>query len=262
MIAITRQVSRSINDCELTHLNRQPIDLELAREQHREYESALSRMGCRVIQLAEEPDLPDSVFVEDIALVFPEIAVLTYPGADSRLPERESVHQALIPWRPIRKIELPARLDGGDVLVMEKEVFIGLSSRSNRSAVESLQEILVEFGYTVRGVTLGDCLHLKSAVTQVGWRTLLINPSWIDPATFPGWEWIEIAPGEDHGANALLIGDRVLYPASFPRTAERLRDAGFPLEIVDVSELQKAEGAVTCCSLVFTPDRMDDQSRK
>lgn len=253
MIAITRQVSHSINNCQLTYLDRQQIDLAKARQQHQAYEAALVRMGCRLIQLPEEPDLPDSVFVEDIALVFPEVAVLTYPGADSRLPERETIRHTLQPWRTIFQLESPARLDGGDVLVLDREVYIGLSSRSNQLAVEKMQNILQEYGYSVKGVSLSGCLHLKSAVTQVAPNCLLLNPNWIDRNTFSEWDQIEVAPEEDHAANALLIGGAVLYPAAFPATAFQLQAAGISLEIVDLSELAKAEGAVTCCSLVFQP---------
>jgi dimethylargininase len=249
--AITRQVSRSIQYCELTHLNRQPIELEEARKQHQEYEETLIRMGCQLLQLPEEPDLPDSVFVEDIVVVFPEVAVLTYPGADSRLPERESIRRALKPFRMIHEVKPPARLDGGDVLVLDKNVFIGLSTRSNSEAVELLQGILGEYGYRVRGVPLKGCLHLKSAVTRVSQNTLLLNPDWIDRHIFTGWDFVEVARGEDYAANALLIGDRVLYAAAYPKTAKKLGEVGLSLEIVDMSELAKAEGAVTCCSLVF-----------
>jgi dimethylargininase len=213
----------------------------------------LSRIGCQVIQLAEEPDLPDSVFVEDVALVFPEVAILTYPGADSRLPERESIREALTRWRTIREVSFPARLDGGDVLVLGQEVFVGMSSRSNPAAVDALHDILGEFNYQVMGVTLRDCLHLKSAVTRVGLESLLINSSWIDPGTFSGWRRIEVAAGEDYAANALWIDDAVIYSTAFPKTAERLRGNDITLKLVDLSELQKAEGAVTCCSLVFPP---------
>jgi dimethylargininase len=249
--AITRQVSRSIQDCELTHLDRQPINLERARKQHKDYEEALRRLGCRVLQLPEEPDLPDSVFVEDIALVFPDVAVLTYPGVDSRLPERESIRTNLQPFRRVLEIKPPARLDGGDVLVLGREIFIGLSTRSNAEAVNALSGILKNFGYHIHGVSLKDCLHLKSAVTRVGENTLLLNPDWVNQDIFTGWDLVEVAPGEDYAANALLIGKRVLYAAVYRETAKRLIDAGISLEIVDVSELAKAEGAVTCCSLVF-----------
>ena len=177
--AITRQVSRSINQCELTHIEREPIDLGLAREQHRHYEAALEKLGCSLTQLPEETDLPDSVFVEDIAIVFPEVALITNPGAQSRVPERESLAQALKPFRKLVWIEPPATVDGGDVLVLDKDVYIGLSSRSNQAGVEALRSALDVYGYQVYGLVLKDCLHLKSAVTQVGPRTLLLNPDWI-----------------------------------------------------------------------------------
>jgi dimethylargininase len=249
--AITRQISRSINQCELTHIDREPIDLALAREQHRQYETALKKLGCNLTQLPEEPNLPDSVFVEDIAVVFPEVALITNPGTHSRVPERKKIAQALKPYRMLVWIEPPATVDGGDVLVLDKDVYIGLSSRSNQAGVEALQDALEAFGYRVHGFRLVDCLHLKSAVTRVGPRTLLLNPDWIAPAAFPDFKIIQTAPGEAHAANGLLVDATLIYPAAFPKTAERLRDAGIQLEVVDVSELAKAEGAVTCCSLVF-----------
>lgn len=249
--AITRQVSRSINQCELTHIEREPIDLGLAREQHRHYEAALEKLGCSLTQLPEETDLPDSVFVEDIAIVFPEVALITNPGAQSRVPERESLAQALKTFRKLVWIEPPATVDGGDVLVLDKDVYIGLSSRSNQAGVEALRNALDVYGYRVYGLVLKDCLHLKSAVTQVGPRTLLLNPDWISEDVFPEYEIIQTVPGEPHAANGLLVKETLIYPASFPETASRLRAAGIQLEILDVSELAKAEGAVTCCSLVF-----------
>src|SRR5512139_3298635 len=142
MIAITRQISPRFQDCELTHLDRQPIDLDLARTQHQQYEAALRELGCEVISLPPEPDLPDSVFVEDVALALDEVAVITRPGADSRKPERESIAQALSPYRTLFTIEAPGTLDGGDVLSVGKTVYVGLSSRSNRSGLGQLQQIL------------------------------------------------------------------------------------------------------------------------
>jgi dimethylargininase len=166
-IAITRQISPRFNECELTHLDRQPIDLDLARAQHRQYETALRDLGCEVISLPPEPELPDSVFVEDVALVFDEAAVITRPGADSRKPETESIARALAPYRTLFAIEAPGMLDGGDVLRVGKTVCVGLSSRSNQSSVEQLQRILAPFGYSVKIVEVTGCLHLKSAVAQV-----------------------------------------------------------------------------------------------
>jgi dimethylargininase len=251
LLAITRQISSRFNECELTHLVRQPIDLELARVQHCQYEDALRALSCAVISLPPEPDLPDSVFVEDVALVFDEVAVITRPGAPSRCLETESVAQALSPYRTLLTIQAPGTLDGGDVLCVGKIVYVGLSSRSNRWAVEQLQEFLAPYGYIVKGVEVTGCLHLKSAVTQVSEDTLLINPTWVDRSIFGARHFIEVDKGEPSAANAVWIDDAVVYPSSFPRTQRRLEEAGLQLKVVAASEVAKAEGAVTCCSLIF-----------
>jgi dimethylargininase len=251
LVAITRRISPRFNECELTHLDRQPIDLDLARAQHQQYEAALRDLGCEVISLPPQPDLPDSVFVEDVALVFDEVAVITRPGADSRKPEAESIAQALAPYRTLCTIEAPGTLDGGDVLRVGKIVYVGLSSRSNQSAVEQTQEFLAPYGYTVTGVTMTGCLHLKSAVTQVSADTLLINPAWADRSIFGNMKFIEVDESEPSAANAVWINDAVIYPSSFPKTQRRLEAAGLRVKIVDATEVAKAEGAVTCCSLIF-----------
>lgn len=251
LIAITRQISPRFDECELTHLDRQPIDLDLARAQHHEYEAALRDLGCEVISLAAEPDLPDSVFVEDVALVFDEVAIITRPGANSRKLETESIAQALAPYRALRTIQAPGTLDGGDVLRVGKAVYIGLSSRSNRSAVNQTQEFLLPHGYTVKGAEVTGCLHLKSAVTQVREDTLLINPAWVERSIFGEMKFIEVDESEPSAANAIWIDDVVIYPSSFPKTRQRLERAGLSLKIVAATEVAKAEGAVTCCSLIF-----------
>jgi dimethylargininase len=251
LIAITRQISPRFEECELTHLERRPIDLDLARAQHHEYEAALRDLGCEVISLPPEPDLPDSVFVEDVALVFDEVAIITRPGADSRKPEAESIARALAPYRRLVTIEAPGTIDGGDVLCVGKTVFIGLSSRSNQSAMEHTQRFLAPYGYTVKGVEVTGCLHLKSAVTQVSEDTLLINPAWVDRSIFGDMKFVEVDESEPSAANAVWIADAVIYPSSFPKTQQRLEKAGLRLKIVDATEVAKAEGAVTCCSLIF-----------
>jgi dimethylargininase len=250
-IAITRQVSPAINQCELTHLERQPIDLQRAQSQHKEYEEALRSLGVEVVSLPPLPDLPDSVFVEDAAIVLDECAIITRPGADSRKPESELIAQVLSPYRKLFHIQSPATVDGGDVLVVDKTIFVGISSRSNRDALHQMQAILTQFGYEVRGVGVSGCLHLKSAVTQVGKRLLLANPAWVQKDDFPDMEFIEIDPTEPYAANAVMIGDAVVYPTAFPRTRAQLQAAGLKLVLVDASELAKAEGAVTCCSIIF-----------
>lgn len=250
-IAITRAISRSIVNCELTHLERSPIDLQKAREQHRQYEYALSSLGCEIISLPELPDLPDAVFVEDTAVILDEIAIITNPGAESRKPEIDSISEVLGKYRKLFQIQSPATLDGGDVLVVGKKIFVGLSERSNLEAVNQMQSKLAEFGYQVIGVELKGCLHLKSAVTAVSSETLLINPNLTDKNQFKGFDFIEVDKDEPFAANGLLIGDSVIYPTSFPQTRAKLVRNGIKLVLVDADELAKAEGAVTCCSLIL-----------
>ncbi|RJP54332.1 MAG: dimethylargininase [Anaerolineaceae bacterium] len=251
VIAVTRKVSPRFNECEITHIDRTPIDLDRARAQHHEYVQALVKIGCRVIELREEPDLPDSVFVEDAAFILPEVAVITRPGADSRKPETESISQALSPFRPLVHITAPATVDGGDVLVLGKHIYVGLSTRSTPEAVVQLQGLLENHGYKVSGVELTDCLHLKTAVTRVDDKTLLINKDWIDPTHFENYDLIEVDPSEPFAANCLPVNGVIIFPTAFPKTQEILERKGFKIKSVNVDELAKAEGAVTCCSLII-----------
>jgi len=250
-IAVTRAISPRFNECEITHIERTPINLDIARAQHSQYVNALKQLGCEVLELPAEADLPDSVFVEDIAFILPHTAVITRPGADSRKPETESIIRALSPYINLIHLQEPATLDGGDVLVIGKNIFIGLSTRSNQDAIDQLRTILKNGGYTVTGVELHDCLHLKSAVTRVDDDTLLINKDWVDTRHFERYELIEVDPSEPHAANCLPIGDSIIYPSSFPKTDARLKARGYKTVSVEVDELAKAEGAVTCCSLIL-----------
>jgi dimethylargininase len=251
LIAITREVSPSLADCELTHVARTAIAIDKADAQHRAYQRVLASLGCRVLVLDAEPAMPDAVFVEDVAVVLDEVAVMTRPGAASRRLEGAGVAELLGRYRLLRAIEEPGTLDGGDVLRVGRTLYVGQSGRSNAEGVAQLQAAVAEFGYQVQPVPIRGCLHLKSAVTAVRDDTLLLQPAWVDAATFPGFSIIEVDPGEEHAANILRIGDVAVMPACFPRTEQRLRDAGIEVVTVDVSELQKAEGATTCCSLVF-----------
>jgi dimethylargininase len=251
LIAITRAVSPSLVNCELTHLERQAIDIDLARTQHHRYEACLAELGCQVQQLPAEPELPDSVFVEDIAVVLDELAVIMHPGAESRRPEVGSIAQALAPYRHLEYIQPPGTLDGGDVLRIAKNLYVGHSSRSNAEGIEQLCALLDPFGYRVQAIAVQGCLHLKSAVTQVALDTLLINPDWVDWEIFGDMNQIEVDPQESLAANALLLSATLVYPAVFPRTLQRLQAADIDVRVVDVSELGKAEGGVTCCSLIF-----------
>jgi dimethylargininase len=250
-IALTREVSPAIVRCELTHVAREPIDLDRARAQHRRYEAALEAAGCTIVRLPADPELPDSVFVEDVAIVTDEVAILTRPGAASRRPEIPAVAAALSRYRPVVAIEGEATLDGGDVLRIGRTVFVGQSRRTNELGLRQLGAILEPLGYRTVAVPLERCLHLKSAVTQVAEGVVLLNGEWVDTQAFAAYERIEIDPSEPYAANALRVGNTLVFPSAYPRTCKRLEARGIPVAAVDVSELIKAEGAVTCCSLVF-----------
>jgi dimethylargininase len=251
-IAITRKISPRFNECEITHIERTPIDLEIAYAQHQKYVNALAEVGCQIIELPAEEDLPDSVFVEDTAFILPEVAVITRPGADSRKPETESIIHTLSPYRALVHITEPATLDGGDVLVLGKNIYVGSSTRSNAASIRQLQELLDNYGYTVTGVEMHDCLHLKSAVTQVDEKTLLINPKWVANFYFKDLDWIIVDPSEPFAANCLPVNNQIIYPTAFPITFAKLEARGYKVKAVSVDELAKAEGAVTCCSLIIS----------
>jgi len=243
LAAITRAVSPAIGNCELSWLERQPIDFLRAAEQHDEYERRLAAHGYRVIRVPDAPDMPDGVFVEDAAVVLHDVAIITRPGAVSRRGEVESVAAALRQYRPLRFIEAPATLDGGDVLVIDETLYVGISQRTSVDAVQQLAAIPIDFQ---------NCLHLKSAVTRIAERILLLNPEWVDPRQFAGFEIITVDPQEPFAANALLLEDTLLYSGSYPRTRRRLEGRGFHTETLDLFELEKAEAGVTCCSLLFS----------
>jgi dimethylargininase len=240
-----------MTSCELTHLARQPINVERARAQHADYERALERLGCTVERLPAGSQMPDSVFVEDIAVVFDELAIVTRPGARSRRGEVPGVAEAVAHHRPIVRIAEPGTIDGGDVLVVGRSVFIGRTSRTNQSAIDQMRTLLAPHGYTVRACAVRDCLHLKSAVTALDDHTLLANRRLIDDAEFEEFVIVDVDSSEPMAANIVRVGPRLLGAAAFPETRKILAERGYDVTVVDVSEIAKAEGAVTCCSLIF-----------
>ena len=251
LTAITRGVSPAMANCELTFLSRQPIDLAKASAQHRAYEQLLKRAGARVISLVAEPDLPDSMFVEDPVIVLDELAIILPLGTETRRAEAKSLALELAKYRKLESVKLPGLLEGGDVLRIGKKLFAGLSSRSNAEGIRQLAAIVAPFGYAVEDIPVTGCLHLKSAVTYVGRNTLLANRAWFDAARLSGFEYIDVALEEPHAANALAIGETIVFPASFPRTRAQLEARGFAVTTLDISELQKAESGLTCSSLLF-----------
>jgi dimethylargininase len=249
LIAITRSVSPAMNRCELAYLSRSPIDIARAAAQHRSYEACLAGLGARVITQPAEPELPDSVFVEDPALVVDEVAVIARPGVESRRAETESLARALEPFRLLRRIEAPGTLEGGDIVIAGRTLFAGVSQRTNSDGIAQLADALEPLGYTVQPVEVRGCLHLKSGCCYLGDDTFLVNRDWIDVEPFRSSRLIDVA--EPWAADVLSIGETVVMPDTFPATAELLCQAGFKVCTLDISELMKAEGGVTCMSLVF-----------
>jgi dimethylargininase len=249
--AITRKVSPGIEKCELTHLSRLPIDYSKAVAQHDRYEALLKEMGGHVESLPADSDFPDCVFVEDTAIVLPDVAVMTFPGAVSRQNEVSFMANALRKHRPLEFLKAPATLDGGDVLLFNRVFYIGVGLRTNEEGIRQLEQIVKKHDYRVKAIPMRECLHLKTAITAVDEDTLLFNPRWIETKEFSAKRWIECDPTEPFGANALLIGKEVVYPSAHSRTLERLNQHGIKPRTTDVSELAKAEAGVTCCSLIF-----------
>ncbi len=250
-IALTRPVPESLARCELTHQSRVPIDVGVASAQHQQYEDALRALGCAVRHVPAAHDLPDSVFVEDVALVLDEVAVITRPGAASRRLERDAVAAVLSEYRLLHAIAAPGTLDGGDVLRIGRTLYVGLSTRTNEEGARQLARHVVPLGYSVECVQTAGCLHLKSAVTTVDSDRVVCNPAWIDTRLFRHVDAIHVDPSEPFAANVLLLGHTIVCAASHERTAAELRARGYSVCAVDVSELAKAEAGVTCCSLII-----------
>ena len=257
LLALTRAVPPSIDRCELTHLERTPIDYPQAVREHAAYEDALRRAGCVVQRLPELPDNPDSVLVEDTVVVIDELAVIARPGALSRRGEVDSMADALRPLRRLAYIEAPGTLDGGDVLVTPGKVFVGITERTNAEGARQLGAHIAPFGYKTIPVPVAGCLHLKSAVTlcavdlpaKAG-SCLTINSNFIDPSIFREFQLIEVDPTEPMAGNVLLVENRVICAEEHPLTTRRIQAFGLVTLPVPARELAKAEGGVTCCSVL------------
>ena len=252
LISITRAVSASLASCELTWLPREPIDIDKAVAEHHAYERCLADLGAHMVSLPALDSHPDAVFVEDPAIVLDEVAVITTMGCESRRGERESLAAAIAPFRPLIRMRDPAKLEGGDVMRVGRDLYVGLSARTDAAGIRQLREELVPWGYNVHAVELRDCLHLKSACCCIADNTILLNRNWLElPRQFGDYRLIDVASTEPNAANALRVDGTVIMPNAFPATAAKLRDEGFKVKELDMTELMKAESGVTCSSLLF-----------
>ena len=258
IVAITHLPSPRMNDALRTFIDVHAIDLGLAARQHEDYRRMLARAGARVVVLDENLEHPDSVFVEDVAIVLDEVAVLTSMGAPSRRGEPRAIEPELRRHRAeIVRIEAPATIEGGDVLRVGRTIFVGATARTNAAGIEALEAVTRRFGYALRPVRVDGCLHLKTACTALPDGTLLVNPRWVDLRDLAGFPVVHVADGEPDAANVALVGERVLAGSGHPRTLDVVRGRGFVVDEVDLSEFAKAEGCATCLSILVPSPKVD-----
>jgi len=256
LVALVREPSASLAECELSYLDRTPIDLNRTRAQHAAYCAALHAAGAEVRVLPALDHLPDAAFVEDTAVVVDEVAILGALGVGSRAAEADAIVGTLEAYRPVRRLDRPdATLEGGDVLRVGRTVYVGRSGRSNEAGHRGLRLLLEPLGYTLRDVPVEGCLHLKTGCSFAGDGIVVLNPSWVSARTFEqdGLTAVPVTSSEPWAANVLRIGQTLLIPAGNPATARRLRVAGLDLMEIDISEFQKAEAGLTCLSLLIPP---------
>jgi dimethylargininase len=251
IVALTREPAGRLDTCELTYRAREPIDTAAAAAQHRSYRETLEACGARVVTLPPAEGLPDSVFVEDTAVVLDEVAVLTRPGAGSRRDEVGLIEPEVARLRSVVRVEAPATLEGGDVLRLGRTLYVGLSPRTNAEGAAALRRLAAPHGYEVLAVELRGCLHLKTGCSGLDDATVLVNPAWVDAAAFRGREVVHVDASEPWAANVLSVAGSVCVSAAFPRTAEMLAGRGYDVRAVEVTEFAKAEGGMTCMSLLF-----------
>lgn len=240
-----------MQEYERTFVDGEPIDLALAERQHEGYRDALRACGAEVTVLDVNRNMADCVFVEDTAIVLDEIAVMMSPGAVSRRREPAGIEPAIATYRPIARIVLPATIDGGDVVVRGRDVYVGRSARTSADGVSALREILSPYGYVVTGVAVHGCLHLKTACSALPDGRLLVNPEWIDTAPFEPNRLVRVPEREPWAGDVLVIEDQIIVSDAFPETIAMFAGHGWSIHPVAVSEFAKAEGGVTCLSLVF-----------
>jgi dimethylargininase len=253
MLAITHVPSPNLDRCLRTHVAPAPIDYGRAVRQHEAYCQLLRRCGADVRTLDVNRQQPDCVFVEDTAIVLDEVAVLASMGHPSRCGEPAGIEPELRKYRAVERVEAPATIEGGDVLRVGRTLLVGLSARTNLAGVSALEAVARRYGYDVVPVPVHQCLHLKSACTALPDQSLLVNPAWLEAHALRGFTLVRVPQEEPDAANVALVGTSVCVAASHPRTADLIRQLGFDVQTVDLSEFAKAEGCVTCLSILFRP---------
>ena len=246
LTALVRPPGISFPQAISSHPAKQEIDLSKAREQHRNYVDALKKVGAKINSMPPEDFLPDSTFVEDTAFVFSDKAFLCCSKAETRRNEVKSIEQIL--RGHLKTLRIDPYLDGGDILNTPDSIFIGLSERTDARAIESLSQ---QIDKKVVSVPIFKGLHLKSAVSYLGRNTLLLNPERVDSSAFKNFKWIEVEEKNTYAANCLAIKNLVFMPAGFPTIRKKIRQQGFETIELEMSEFEKADGGITCLSIIL-----------
>ena len=249
--AIVREVPDSFTQCVTSFIGSEPIDVNLARKQHKVYCETLVHLGLKLINLPADNSLPDCCFVEDTAIVLEELAIITKPGVSSRVAETIEMQRALDPVKMLYYIKSPGTIEGGDVLKIDKKLYIGTSSRTNEEGIKQVNEILSPLGYSIIPVTIKGTLHLKSVVTYLGKNTIILAEGHLDETIFSEYDKVIVPVEEAYCANCLEINGKVLIPKGYPYTKSLLVQKGFDVIELDMSEFKKADGALTCKSILF-----------
>jgi dimethylargininase len=240
-----------MSDCQLTYIPRSAIDYPRALAEHGAYRQVLAECGAQVQTLDASLELADCAFVEDTAVVLDEVAITCRLGTESRRSETAAIETVVRQYREVELIEPPATLEGGDVLRVGRTLLVGLSSRTNAAGVERLAAIAGRHGYAVRVVPVTGCLHFKTACTVLPDGCLLVNPAWIEGTALRDFEQIVVPETEPWGANVACLNDRVIAAAANPQTNDLIGNLGFEFRTVDLEEFAKAEGGVTCLSILI-----------
>lgn len=249
--ALVRGVPKTFDRAITPHGSTEPIDVERAREQHDLYCQTLEGLGLELIRIAADDRFPDCPFVEDAALVLGDRAIITAPGAETRRGETAAIEEALRNRMLLRHIQAPATLDGGDVLLIDDHLYVGLSSRTTSLATEQLGQLLADTRHEVIPVRVRGILHLKSACTYLGSGVIVHLPGHLDDDVFSRYDRITVPGSESHAANCLSVNGTVLVPAGAPETRQLIEEAGFETLELDISESHKAGGGLTCSSIIF-----------
>jgi len=252
MIALTHVPSPNMQSCERTFVPQAAIDFARARAQHAAYCQALRDCRAKVVTLNVNEPLADATFIEDTAIVLDEVAVLCSMGAASRRGEPARIEPVLREYREIARIEPPATIEGGDVLRVGRTFLVGQSCRTNAAGIKLLTALGSRYGYQVTPIPVRGCLHLKTACTALADGRLLVNPAWIDATALAGYELVSVPEAEPWGANVALVRSKVLLAAAHVQTAELIDGLGFTVQAIELSEFAKAEGGVTCLSLLIS----------